>query len=138
MAKRKADGTGAATDPHATSILIPPKKLGDLLKACRSIGEQTGELTGSLREKIGYAKEKQGLHTGAFAVIRRLDKMEAERGAEFMFHLNDMLEKAGLRERFEAVERLPMETKDEAGGEPSKVSNLAKKRAERQELAAAE
>lgn len=118
------------------SVLINEKQLNVLLKNCKSIGTQTAELTGSLREKIGYAVDKQGLHKKAFATIRQLDKMEPEKLLEYWTHLQAYMDMSGVKERMDSVGTLALDDADkpegaDVGGRPTNVESLADKRARR-------
>jgi len=137
---RKKNG---AQPLHAQiSVLINANQLNGLLKHNRSISKQTAALTGELREKIAYAKDKHGLHTGAFAIIKRWDKKEPEALLEEYTHLMAYLDMTGIKERMDSVTRLDLD-EGEPGGKPSKVANLAERRKSREktepsELEAAE
>lgn len=102
--------------------VISAKALTVLLKNSRSTAAEVASLTGTMREKIAYAKEKQNLHTGAFAVIKKLDKMEPEALRLFMDHFDHMFEISGLRARAESVH--PMDFQEDEGSaedeEPAK------------------
>lgn len=116
MAKSKKD----MASTRAT-VLINDKQLSSLLRQCTSIGKQTAELTGSLREKIGYAVEKHGLHKGAFADLRKYDKMEPEKLLEHWTTLLAYMDKAGITERMNSVIPMDLKKKDKedgVGGEP--------------------
>lgn len=114
------------------SVLINASQLGALLKHARSTGKQVAELTGSHREKIAYAKDKHGLHTKAFAMVKALDRMESEAVLECMTHFEAYMEMSGIKARMESVTRLDLDS-SEPGGKPGKVALLAHKRKEREE-----
>jgi hypothetical protein len=119
-------------------VLINEAQLNSLLKHGRSTSKQVAELTGSHREKIAYAKDKHGLHTGAFAIIKRWDRMEPEALAEEYTHVQTYLDLSGIREKMESVLRLDLGG-DEAGGKPGKVALLlARRKAKEEEQQAAE
>ena len=129
-----------AQPTHAQiSILINANQLNGLLKHNRSIAKQTAELTGSLREKIAYACDKHGLHKGAFAILKQLDKKEPEAALELWTHLLAYLDMSGVKARMDSVTRLELDD-DEPGGKPSKVVRMKRKPAEPEtpELEAAE
>ncbi len=129
-----------STPTHAqVSVLINANQLTSLLKANRSISKQTAELTGSLREKIAYAKEKQGLHPKAFAIIKQIDKMEPEAALEMWTHLEAYLDMSGMKKKMDSVMR--MDLGDEGpGGEAVDLASHRRKRkaAAEPELMAAE
>lgn len=140
---RKAKKTTDSEQKTSTqvSILISAPQLNTLLKNCTSITKQTAELTGSLREKIGYAKEKQGLHSKAFSTLRQLDKMEPEKLLEYWTHLTAYMDMSGITERMESVGKLDLDEEqpegDDVGGRPANVESLADKRARRKAAEAA-
>jgi hypothetical protein len=109
------------------SVLINEAQLNSLLKHGRSTSKQVAELTGSHREKIAYAKDKHGLHTGAFAIIKRWDRKEPEALLEEYTHLQAYLDLSGIREKMESVARLDI-GEGEAGGKPAKVALLSQRR----------
>ena len=120
---------GKKAEPlHAQiSVLINASQLNSVLKLNRAIGKQTAELTGSLREKIAYAKDKHGLHPGAFAILKQLDRKEPEAALELWTHLLAYLDMSGIKAKMDSVTRLDF-GEDEPGGKPSKVTSLAKRR----------
>jgi hypothetical protein len=133
MAKK----TDSAPLHSQISVLINAKQLSGLLKDNRSISKQTAELTGSLREKIAYSKEKHGLHTGAFAVLKRLDRMEPEAALEFMTHLEAYLDLSGVKKKMESVVRMNLEGESDVGGEAVDLAEHRKRRKSSDEFAAA-
>lgn len=107
-----------AKKPAAKKIvrqLTPEKDLNNLLRQCKGHEKNIAEYVGSLREKIGNAKEKKHLHTGAFAVVRRLDKMEPEKVAEFLDHFNHYLDVSGIQQRADDAPALDLEGDAGAG-----------------------
>lgn len=88
--------------------LISENDLNNLLKSINGLEGDKNETVGMIREKIGYAKEKKNLHTPAFALIRKFDKMEAEKLADYWSHLRAMMEMRKLDEKIESVNRLPL------------------------------
>jgi hypothetical protein len=107
------------------SVLINEAQLNSLLKHGRSTSKQVAELTGSHREKIAYAKDKHGLHTGAFAIIKRWDRKESEVLLEEYTHLQAYLDLSGIREKMESVTRLDI---GDDAGKPAKVALLSQRR----------
>lgn len=117
---------------HAqVSVLINEKQLTGLLKQNRSTAKQTAELTGKLREEIAYAKEKHGLHTGAFAVVKRLDRMEPEAALEFMTHLEAYIDLSGIKKKMDSVMRMDLGDEDQVGGVGGEAVDLAQHRRRR-------
>ena len=136
MAKRKGSDSQPSAEVEQAEVLIADAQLKKLLKEGESLASQVGELNGALREKIGYAKEKHNLHTGAFSMVRRLwkKKKSPEKLAEEYRTFLAYMEKSGLNDIINDVSRLPLgdETEEgEVGGKPPKVSSLAERRAER-------
>lgn len=137
MARKGKAAESAEQKPSAqVSVLINEKQLNVLLRHCKSTATQTGELTGSLREKIGYAVDKQGLHKKAFAELRRLDKMEPEQLLEYETHRKAYMDMAGITARMDAVGTLGLDGEDapngdDVGGRPANVESLADKRKRR-------
>lgn len=100
--------------------LISQNNLRNLLKQCAGLKEDLDYTTGILREKIAYAVDKQNLNKRAFAELRKLNKMEAERLADYWDTLQAYMEMAGLMERMESVARLPLEDgKKTEDGDPN-------------------
>ena len=86
-----------------TVVLINEKNLNGLLRTCKLLEKQGASITGDLREKIGYAKEKQGLDSKAFAMLRKFDKMEAEAAARLWDTLGVYMTMSGVMEKIESV-----------------------------------
>lgn len=100
--------------------LISQNDLRNLLKQCAGLKDDLDETTGILREKIAYAVDKKNLHKKAFAELRKLNKMEAEKLADYWDTLQAYMEMAGLMERMESVARLPLEDGKKGGDEDEK------------------
>lgn len=92
--------------------LPPEKKLTSLLALGRRTYKQVQSLSGEFGQAVANAAEHHHVHRKAFAVIRQLDRMENEKLAEFKAHFDDYYVKAGLQEREDSVELLPMEDDD--------------------------
>lgn len=112
--------------PSETIQLISKGKLEALMRACRSGSKDVASINGTIREKIGYAKEHDHLHTGALAIVRKFDKMEPEALADLDAHLEHYKEVLGLNARIAQVQRLSFgpgkepddEEGDDEGAEP--------------------
>jgi hypothetical protein len=113
MAKRRKT---EPAEPVAKRVIevIAEKHLKTLLSQCRGHEKNIAEYTGSLREKIAYAKDKQNLHTASFSTVRKLDKMEPEALALWFEHFDHMCDIAGLRKRAESAPSL-LDSADEEG-----------------------
>jgi hypothetical protein len=141
--KAKNADSGESKVSTSVSVLINANQLNNLIKAGRSTAKQTAELTGSFREKIAYAKDKQCLHTKAFAHTRQMDKMEPEQLLEYWTHLLAYMDMAGIKERMDAVGTLGLDDGDapagaDVGGRPANVESLAEKRKRRSAAAEGE
>ena len=110
----KAEPTAPVTE-GARYRLTGKTDLNSLLRRCRSRSQQVQTIADEIGEDIAKAAETKYLHRGAFAVTRKLDKMEPEKLAEFLVHFDHYLMEAGLRERAESVGELPIGEADDAG-----------------------
>lgn len=125
-APAKAKGAAVAADKAPkveTRKLTPGNTLTGLLRECRGLAAESASINGSLREKIAYAKEHKHLNPPAFAMLRRFDKMEAEKASILYYDFMAYMESSGVLEKIESVGRLPLEgeahaapAKDETGG----------------------
>ncbi len=94
--KSKAAATDTPTDDRKKTSAA---KLRDLRTAGRAAQNDISEIAGGLGSTIKEAVEKNHLHRKAFAVIKAGDKMEPEKLAEYLYHLDYYLEASGLRAR---------------------------------------
>jgi hypothetical protein len=133
MAKRaKANGKGdepksVEVKPSEVRDAITEKKLKALLNAARSTTKEVATLTGTIREKIAYAQEHDHLATGPFALIRRLDRMEPEKLADFMDSFEHYMDISGLDARRQQAQRLefgPGKDADNEDGDDDNVHHL--------------
>lgn len=122
------------TDTDTIRRFTPERKLKSLLASNRAHQKQISGITGTLREEIANAVKNDHLHKGAFAIIKRWDKMEPEALALEWDHLLDYWEKSGLKARADSVQRLSLEDGDtgdvgeagdadegDAGGPPATI-----------------
>lgn len=86
--------------------------LNNLLRRDRSARSQISEITGTLRERIADAKEKKNLHPKAFAFIKQIDKMEAEKAREFWYHVEKYMEMTGQLKKIESAPALSLDGED--------------------------
>lgn len=124
MAKAKDGGaeqsaTEKAKDGKAIQ-LITERQLKKLLKNAEDMKEAVDGLVGSHREEVKNAIEKQHLHKGAFADVKRLSKIKSNEA--LAMHWDTLLaymEMSGLMKRIESVQSLPLDDDkaDEAAGE---------------------
>jgi hypothetical protein len=89
---------------------ISQASLKSLMKSCASFKAEADSSNGSMREKIAYAVEHNHLNKGVFALIRRLDKLEAEKLLIFLEDLELYLDFSGLNDRADSVGKLPLES----------------------------
>ena len=89
--------------------MITPTKLHSLMKSARTAQKDIQEIAGGLGAEIKAAVENNHLHRKAFSVVKAGDKMEPEKLAEFLAHLNFYLEASGLRKRAASAPRLEVE-----------------------------
>ncbi len=85
--------------------LISQNDLRNLVRTCKGLKDDLDETTGIIREKIAYAVEKKNLNKRAFSELRKLDKMEAEKLADYWDTLLAYMEMGGLMERIESITR---------------------------------
>ena len=113
MAPRKKSGADGSADTDTTQTanalqMTPGKKLKALLTKSKSVSTEMHELSGSLGQAVANAVEHDHLHRKAFSITKTLHKMEPEKLAETLAHLDYYLVESGLRERAAKVARLPM------------------------------
>jgi len=106
---------------------ISRKKLKDLLAAARSTKQDVDEIVGTHREQIAEAVEKHNLHKGAFAMCKRLDRLEPGKLADWLDYLQHYLDISGLYDRAATAPRLEM---GDAAGETADNDDDAEKDAE--------
>lgn len=91
-----------------TSKVTPAATLKSLLSDVRGLTKNVDEIVGSLREKLAFAKAKKNLNTKAFAELRKYDKMEPEKAAEYHHTVIRYLELTGIMAKIDSVGRLPL------------------------------
>lgn len=107
--------------PGDVEQLINAKQLKALLGADDSHKEEIDGVVGSLREKIAFAVKHHHLDKKAYALTKQFNRMSAEKLADLWPRLLAYMDMAGLMERIESVERLPLgdeEETDEPGTRP--------------------
>lgn len=112
----KSDQAKTATDKAGQ---ISARKLKSLMAEGRKATQDTREIAGTLGQQIKDAVENDHLHKGAFAVIRKLDRMEPEKLADFLDTLDYYRDISGINERAAKVMRMDLEDdggKATAGG----------------------
>ena len=112
MAPRKkkpaAEAETEAVKPSEVLTMITPKVLASILALDKRTKTAQSELAGELGQKIANACERFGTNRKALGVIRQLNRMEPEKLADFLDHLDYMLDISGLEDRAAQVQRLPM------------------------------
>lgn len=109
--------TAAKARPSDVEQLINEKQLKSLLAADHSHKEEIDGVVGSLREKIAYAVKHHHLDKKAYALVKQFDRMSAEKLADLWPRLLAYMDMAGLMERIESVDRLPLGDDDETEAE---------------------
>jgi hypothetical protein len=113
MARKKAgtdDGAAEQPAPKEKTTALPNAKLIlNLLAQARKVKEDVGEIAGELGAAIKDASDNKHLNKKAFGIVKSLDRMEPERLADCLEHLDDYLEKGGLRKRAGQVMRMPLD-----------------------------
>lgn len=106
MAKKPAADKAPVAERNTK--LTSPATLKSLLKSGRALKENLDELTSAHSAEVREAVDKKHLHKKAFGVIKMLDRMTAEKLADFMEHFDHYFEASGLEERANSAQRLPM------------------------------
>lgn len=88
--------------------MITKSVLNGILATDKRTKKAQSELAGEIGQKVADAVERFGTNRKALSVIRSLNRMEPEKLAEFLDHLDYMLDISGLEERAATVQRLPM------------------------------
>lgn len=91
---------------HQPARVISKTKLKSLLASARSTKADIDEIVGTHRAQIARAVEEDNLHKGAFAWIKRLDRLEPEKLAEWLDCFEHMLDISGIGDRAKQVQRL--------------------------------
>lgn len=130
MAPRKAKAgakPGKETEsvkPSEVLTMVPKGPLMSVLNLDKRTKKQQAELGGELGSKVGDMCERYGTNRKALGVVRMLNRMEIEKVADFLDHLDYLLDVSGLEEAANKVQRLPLNEKGEeeaddgeAGGE---------------------
>lgn len=132
-----ATGGKDPVNPSEVMRLTPGTTLKSLLSTCRGYKKNVDSIVGKMREEIAYAKDKKGLNTSMFALLRRFDKMEPEEAAANWHTLVGYMESSGVMAKIEsAADQLPLgepagEGEGDSGGEQeSDESDVAPKDAE--------
>lgn len=105
--------TAAALPANAVLITPPeqapkPAKLKALLSAHRTATENMNEIKDALGGQMTDATENHHVEKTAFAWLKKLDKLSPEKGNDIVTHFLYYLDASGMRARFEAAQRLPL------------------------------
>ena len=106
--------------PKLTTTIISERELNKLLNADNRFKGEIDGVVGQLREEIKFAVENKHLHKGAYADLKRYDRMEPEKLAERFLTLLAYMRMRGLFTRINSVERLDL------GDEPPADDDEAK------------
>lgn len=117
-------------EPEAEKKVLPSQvlksiskpKLLKLLASARQTKADVDEIVGTHREQIADAVEKHNLHKGAFAMVKRLDRLEPGKLADWLDYLDHYLDISGLRDKAATAPRLAMG--DGAGEEAADGENV--------------
>lgn len=116
MAKPKGDKTKSkSAEKNAEKVrpAITQSKLKSLLASARSTKADVDEIVGTHRQQIAEAVEKNYLHKGAFGMIKRLDRLEPEKLADWLDCLEHYLDISGLDDRAKSAPRMALEVDEE-------------------------
>ena len=112
--KKKTETETPETDteavrPSEVRKIPSARALRSLLKEGRKMQSDVAELRGEHGASIKNAVENQNLHKGAFAILKRLDKLEAEKAADLWDHLRAYMDVVGLDTRIKSAMRLDLD-----------------------------
>lgn len=121
-------GKAAAALARSESVVsvTPSTTLKSLLSTCRGLKANSDSIISKMREEIGYAVEKKNLDKGAFAELRKYDKMEPEKAAERWHMLVRYMELSGVMAKIESVGRLPLGDQEGEGEVEAPAAKAAK------------
>jgi hypothetical protein len=111
---KKAAATAAAPKETVTAkdvtSMIPAAVLKSILAKDKTTKKTQSELAGELGQKIADAVDRFGTNRKALATIRMLNRMEPEKVADYLDHLEYMLDISGIEDKAVDArkERLPM------------------------------
>jgi hypothetical protein len=124
-ASRPARASKGAKPAKKAFPLVARKDLNTLLEQCLIYQNRASTATGSMGELVREYADKKHLHTGAFAIIKRLHRLgNKDRGKLWILlaHFDDMREKSGLdRLAQEQGQLLPAIADEEAPTEDTNV-----------------
>lgn len=94
--------------PSEVRGMPPAKIIKQLIKDGRIAHQNIQSIAGEYGETVKNAQEKHGVHRKALAIARSADRMEPPKLAEFLDHLDYMLDVSGLRERAASAPSMDM------------------------------
>lgn len=110
------------------TTLIDEKKLNKLLDADNGYKEEISDVVGTLREKIGNAVENDHLHKGAYADLKKFDRIKtAEKLSEHFLTLLAYMKMRGLFERINSVQRLDLDEPEQPTPPAAKATRAGPK-----------
>lgn len=116
-AKPKKETSTDPVKPSEVLKMIPAGALDTILKLDKRTKNSQSELAGELGSAIAKACERYGTNRKALGIVRMLNRMEIEKVADFLDHLDYLLDVSGIEERASKVQKLPLEPKNEDDGE---------------------
>lgn len=118
-AKKGGEDGGGAAKPSEVRKAISQKKLRSLLASARSTKADVDEIVGGHRSEIADAVERNFLHKGVFATIKRLDRMEPEKLAEWRDTFDHYWDISGLDDRAKSAPAMQFEEVDDVDNQES-------------------
>jgi hypothetical protein len=117
--KKARSGPQNGIEAPAERVLqaTPANTVKKLLKDLRGQAEDIAEIRGEMGAAVKDAVDNKHLHKKAFADVRRLDKLSAEKLADHLDHFLYYLDVTGLSDRAKSAQRLPGTVKDPAEAE---------------------
>jgi hypothetical protein len=101
---QETEGATEQAKPSEVMKVISEKRLKSLLSKARAASADVSSINGTLREEIGVAVEKHGLHKKVFSTIRALDRLEPEKLREWLDTFEHYVDISGLAKRAEDVQ----------------------------------
>jgi hypothetical protein len=123
MARKKnteTEESGEAAKSSEVMAVISAGRLKKLMGAHRAAVRDSAQIAQALGAEIREASKNNHLHTGAFKLACKLDKMEPEELRSFMDNFEYYYDVSGLKKRADSVVRMDLEQggddEAEAGG----------------------
>lgn len=103
------DGTEQVTADE-TRVMIPAKKLKELLSSMRKARRDQTQIAGQVGSEIKSAVERYGCNRKVLRLAHMLDGMENEEIADFLDELEYTLDASGIKKRAESAPRFEQMT----------------------------